>query len=609
MKQLLIAVLVLSCTLSRGQVDQIDFQQEPVVKAECTNFFVTPPLKELAKEEYKINPPLKRGKERKKREFLWNPNYTGEVPDPVHQTAKGADSDIELRVNISGATGGLPPDPSGAIGPNHYVQAVNTVWQVFGADGSSSSFPIGLSTLWDGSEDDGDPIVMYDQFVDRWFISQFQQEGNKILIAISVTPDPTEEFYAYEFSLNSFPDYPKFSVWGDAYCMTANSQGQDVVAFERDKMIAGDPSASMIALNAPNVPTGNFYSMLPADADGDLPPSGTPNYIFFPGDDSWFGNNSDHIRIYEMIIDWENPSNSGISLSQQLPTAAFNANFSASWDDIEQPNSNQRLDAIAGIFTYRAQYRRWINYNTVVLTMSVDVNGNNKAGVRWYELRQDDHAGVLGDWYVHQQGTFAPNDGNNRWLASACMDDHGNIGMAYSISGPNLSPSLACTGRLRWDPLGEMTKEEIIAIEGTGAQTEADGNRFGDYSQMTLAPDGETFWYTGEYIFGNVQRTRIFSFILNNALSVENEDESKLKKQLYQNGDLLHISVSNLPNNQQTQLDLFDVKGSQLSSELFSPNGTSIQKSINISHLPTGTYMVRFGNESYQFVERVFLEN
>ena len=39
------------------------------------------------------------------------------------------------------------------------------------------------------------------------------------------------------------------------------------------------------------------------------------------------------------------------------------------------------------------------------------------------------------------------------------------------------------------------------------------GNRFGDYAQMTLDPDGETLWYTGEYLSTNgTRRTKIFSF-------------------------------------------------------------------------------------------------
>ncbi|HCY47001.1 MAG TPA: hypothetical protein DHU89_09965 [Flavobacteriales bacterium] len=604
MKKIIIVAMLAVTVNAYSQGVKKEVSPEEIVKVQCVNFFVTPPLRELAVEDVE-NPPMKMGKDRVKREFNINPDFKGEKADKLRQFKKGAAGEANIDVNVFGVNGGFPPDPSGAIGPNHYVQAVNTTWRIYDSEGDGLSFPVSLSTLWDGSSNDGDPIVMYDQFYDRWFISQFQTASNSILIAISKTPDPEEEYYAYEFQLSGFPDYPKFSVWGDAYYMTANSFGNDAVAFERDKMVAGDATASMIALNAPSVPTGNFYSMLPADADGALPPSGTPNYMFHPGDQAWGGNSFDQIRIYEMNINWDNPNSSGIQLAQQLEVENFNANFSNSWNDIEQPESSQKLDAVAGIFTYRAQYRRWIGYNTVILTQVVDVDGADTAGIRWYELRQDDAGGNVSDWYVYQSGTYSPDD-TNRWLASASMDDHGNIAMAYSIGGTDMSASLACTGRLRWDPLGEMTVDETIFAEGSGAQE--GGNRFGDYSQMTLAPDGETFWFTGEYILSGNRRTRIVSFTINDPLSVENEDASEVESVIYQNGSELMVSLKNLPSVEPIYLELFDFKGAQISSELLVPNRDGLTATVNVSGLAVGAYMVRFGNDNYQSVKKIVLQ-
>ena len=102
------------------------------------------------------------------------------------------------------------PDPSGAAGPNHYVQAVNTSYRVFNKDGSAiPQATFSLSSLWPGSTNEGDPIVMYDRHADRWFISQFQFNPNKILIAISETNDPTGSYYAYSFTLSQFSGLPE----------------------------------------------------------------------------------------------------------------------------------------------------------------------------------------------------------------------------------------------------------------------------------------------------------------------------------------------------------------------------------------------------------------
>ena len=79
--------------------------------------------------------------------------------------------------------------------------------------------------------------------------------------------------------MSSFPDYPKYSTWWDGYYMSSNSSNTAVV-FERDKMLAGDPTAQMVALSLPSVQHGGFRCPLPSDADGPLPPNGTPCYFF-----------------------------------------------------------------------------------------------------------------------------------------------------------------------------------------------------------------------------------------------------------------------------------------------------------------------------------------
>ena len=86
-----------------------------------------------------------------------------------------------------------PPDPSGAAGKNYYVQMVNVAMQIFDKNGVSQWGPTSLSSVFPGSADDGDPIVMYDKYADRWFISQFQTAGDKILIAISQTSASTRK--------------------------------------------------------------------------------------------------------------------------------------------------------------------------------------------------------------------------------------------------------------------------------------------------------------------------------------------------------------------------------------------------------------------------------
>ncbi len=123
-----------------------------------------------------------------------------------------------------------PPDSIGAVGPNHFVQAVNGAMAVFNKDGTVRLSPRLLNTLWSGfggncaTHNDGDPTVLYDPIADRWLISQFAVTTSTGLqcVAVSTTPDPTGEYFRYSFSYGAFNDYAKFGVWPDGYYATFN---------------------------------------------------------------------------------------------------------------------------------------------------------------------------------------------------------------------------------------------------------------------------------------------------------------------------------------------------------------------------------------------------
>ncbi|HZH86909.1 MAG TPA: T9SS type A sorting domain-containing protein [Brumimicrobium sp.] len=513
---------------------------------------------------------------------------------------------VNLLQNFNGMNGAFPPDPSGAVSDDYYVQAVNTAYRVYNLDGTPVTGIIQLSSLWPSSSNSGDPIVMFDRHAERFIVTQFQTGSNEILFAVSETSDPTGAYHLYSFSFSSFPDYPKYSVWSDGYYMTSNTSGKDVVAFERDKMLLGDPTASMISMDLPNFYSDyGFKSVLPADADGDLPPYGTPISLFLFQDDAWSSAiSNDHIKILKMSVDWNTPGNSSISIDQEINTSPFDAVFNSYWDDIEQKGTTQRLDAIASVFNYRAQYLKWPSYNTVLLCNVVDIDGSLTAGIRWYELRQD--ADNM-DWVLHQEGTYAINDGNSRFLGSIAMDYNGNIGMGYSVSGPTEYPSLAATGRFSNDPLGEFTFSETFAIKG--GRYQSGGNRYGDYSHMSLSPDGQEFWYTGEYIASNgSRRTRIFSFNLQAQLDVQSEGAFKEPTLVLMQDDQ-HIIVkgSQLPDSKEMYIDLFDINGRKISRKIQAVINQELNAEFDKTGLANGVYMVRIGKENFMRVEKIVI--
>ncbi len=455
-----------------------------------------------------------------RRNKFTNANALPQGNDPQWQNEMGNLQNRGPIANWEGVNNGLgfPPDPSGAAGPNHYVQMVNSRIQIFDKQGNTLYGPNALSSIL--SSNNGDPIVMYDKYADRWFLSGFGQ-GNSLSFAMSNTADPTGTYTVWNYSLSSFPDYPKYGVWHDGYYVTANTGGPDCYILERDEMLLGAAgSPQFVSLTIPSLitgagtNTGGFHSVVPASADFTLPPATEKLNLFYFEDDAWSGVPNDRIKIWEVTADWNNVSNSSCTQIQTLNVAPFDSQFNSNWDDITQPGTSQKLDGIPGAFMYRAQYTQWPLHNTVVLNHTVDVNATNQAGIRWYELR---NSGT--NWTIHQQSTYSP-DNHSRWLASLSMDNQGNIGMAYSLSSGTAYPSIMFTGRYATDPLNMMSIVEDTIILGSGSQS--GGNRFGDYAHMTVDPDDDqTFWYTGEYVDGGGRSTRIASFKLASSDSID----------------------------------------------------------------------------------------
>jgi hypothetical protein len=583
-----------------------------ITVTQASSFSVSMPLRDLLNGEIRnkaVEDELKEGYEHFPRNPHTNLQSLPTGNDPAWQKNNGSrhsPSTVQNLFDWEGLAGVSPPDPTGAAGPNHYVQAVNSSFAVYDKKGVILKSGTNLGTLW-GSGSDGDPIVMYDKYADRFFISQFKTSSPyKMLLAVSKTADPLGQYYAYQFTFSAMPDYPKFGIWTDGYYFGCNLPGKnDVAVFERNKMLAGDQSARMIQ-KASGLKSGANFIIQPAEADGELPPLGTPNYMFFFEDDGWSGVAKDAIKVLTFKVDWANTANSTLSVSQTLATTPFDAAFTSNWDDIPQKGSSQRLDVLAGVTYMRAQYRKWAGYNTVVLCNVVDVDKTNHAGLRWYELR-DKNDGV---WSIYQQGTYAP-DAESRAHGSISMDNQGNIALAYGLTGTNTYPSIALTGRYAGDPLGQMTIPEVIVEAGAGAKS--GDNRYGDYAHMTLDPtDDQTFWFTGNYVkSGGKSTTRIATFKLATQISMgtANPYLNNLSITHTINKENLSVAVKGLFDNESVMVDLFSIQGSLITHFDAQPAKNELQQTFNISNLSNGSYLIRIGNVNFQKVMKVVVAN
>lgn len=438
-----------------------------------------------------------------------------------------------------GGLGSTPPDPNGDIGPNHYVQMVNSRFQIFTRAGVSVFGPTNINTLFSGfggpcqTENAGDPVVLYDQFADRWLVSQFTDSVGPFFncVAISSTGDPTGTYYRYAFETPAFPDYPKYGVWRNAYFLNTRENGGGVLgnlALEREAMIAGNPVARVVRFTVAQGAAGP-NGLLPADVDGfGLPPVGAPGY-FVGTSDNGIGAPADAVQLYRFNVDWANIAGSTFTGPISMPTAAFDSIFPCtptSRQCIPQPATTTKIDILSYRQrpTFRLAYRNFGTYQSLVTLQSVEAS-TGMAGMRWWEIR--DPAGTP---FIHQEGTYGPGatDGIHRWMGSIAMDRLGNMGMGYSVSNGNVVgqgevyPGIRYTGRLVGDPLGTMPQGEGVIANGGGSQLST-GNRWGDYTSMNIDPlDDCTFWYTNQYYIttsNTAYATRIASFKFPNCLA------------------------------------------------------------------------------------------
>lgn len=444
-------------------------------------------------------------------------NTTTVIPNV--QTENGTINVLPIEQNFLGSSnaesGFAPADPTGAVGPNHYVHSVNSLVKIFDKTGNLQVGPVSLASFLGIPSNSGDPIVLYDQLADRWVVSEFGSVagGNSLAIGVSVSNDPGGAYNVYQYSFSSLPDYPKYSVWHDAYYGTVNLGGFTTRGFamEKDVMIAGGANPQILIFTLPDVVVNPNQVKSPVAANllGNTIDTSTPGYITYLQDDAWAGVSFDHLKVWEIEMDWSNVNNSTISSPLEIATNPFDAGelFGNGNGALRQPGTSQRLAAHGGIISYSANYRPFGGHNSWLITFNTFIDGNQTGGIRWIELRND----AMNDWSIFQEGTFSIADGHSRVMSSSAMDINGNIGLAYTTGSTTLAPSLRYTGRFNGDPLGQMTVAETIIIDGPGVRNNF--HRYGDYSHMTMDPDNFTFWYTADYFSSNnFWATRIAAF-------------------------------------------------------------------------------------------------
>ncbi len=431
-----------------------------------------------------------------------------------------------LGLDFAAFGSGRPPDTVGDVGPTHYIQAVNASIGIYRKSDSVRLAAFTFNTFMSqgsfgnlcDTANFGDPVILYDTFEDRWVITDFAftlDGGGSVInppgafqcFAVSKTGDPVTggwNFYSIQFT-DGLNDYPKLGIWPDGIYMSANMfgfpaggsfLGTRVFALNKAQMYAGAPTVQVVQFNPPAAE----FTFLPANArlQTGTPPAGSPNYFSVV----WQYTNA--ISVYKFHVDW-----TSISLSSFTgPSLVF---APASW-----ANAPNTVPAMGGTANDTLPIRLMMQnqYSNIggveSLWNSHTVRGSTAAiaAPRFYQV---DVTGGTVAAATTQAATHAP-DTINRYMPSLAVNRVGDMALGYSASSSSLMPAIRYAGRLAGDPLGTLPQTETSLVEGTGAQNTS--NRWGDYSAMSLDPDGCTFWFTSEYYIatGGNWQTRVGSF-------------------------------------------------------------------------------------------------
>ena len=422
------------------------------------------------------------------------------------------------------AGAGWPPDVNGDVGLNHYILSVNDAYAIYNKTGTQLA-AFTENSLWSGqgvgtpcnASNFGDPVVVYDQFADRWMLTNFafavDASNNPIApfyqcFAVSKTSDPVAGgwwFYAVHVDtgsvpVNTFPDYPHFGNWNDGCLyMGANgftNQGVVFASFNKSDMESGATLRGSIGFLGGSDP----FTMMPSNISGaktagSLPPAGTPNY---------FVSESQTVFAFEVrkFTPGANCTGGTLGAVTNITQATYGTSLGNVVPQPAPATASHNLDTLDDRLMQKVQYRRVGSAESLWVTQNTRP-ASSTARPLWAQLNVT--GGTVSTSMVQTQ-VYAPDTTLYRWMPSIAADHDGNAALGYSTSNATSQnfPSIAYSGRLVGDALNQLPQTEVQLIAGTGSQTTTSGgtaiHRWGDYTSMSVDPaDDCTFWYAGMY--------------------------------------------------------------------------------------------------------------
>jgi hypothetical protein len=410
----------------------------------------------------------------------------------------GSFAGIDFNQCCGGSGGSTPPDPELAVGDDHVILAVNVAFAIYNKNGTVAKAPTTFSTLFQsvpGCTGTGlfDPNVLYDDASNRYFMAM-DGGGIYYCVAVSQSGNPLGGWNLYRFTMNSggfFFDYPHAGIGRDAIYVGGNMfSGNNfshsrVWALPKLAMYNNQPATAVQRSLAVQQHSTPQPLKLHGALQGGWPASGShyvlvetgfnaATHTLFAWNEPFGANTFSTVGSFNLV------TATGVSAGMPI-------NVPQNGAGTLQANDFRPLD-----FEYRN------GYGWTAMTIACNPGSGTVNCVRWAQIN-------LANAAVVQAGILASN-GQHRFFPDLAVNDCNDMVIGYTRSSASTFPGTWVAGRSSSDPPGTL-QPEVQLKAGEIAYTAFDGSpfRWGDYTSMTIDPNGKTFWYAGQYskITGN----------------------------------------------------------------------------------------------------------
>jgi hypothetical protein len=404
---------------------------------------------------------------------------------------------IQVGQNFTGITlseaGTIPSDSHGAVGNQHIVQVTNGALAIYDKRNGQRLQQSSLDAFWRNTGlpewnalGNFDPRIVYDPTSQRWFTTAADRTdangdfqpfplGNRIVLAVSNTADPTQGWRGFALAASSaanplFADAPTLGIDADGVQIGAvmfdaglGSGTSTLITIDKAQLLnpTSDPLRYETRFDVPNIETGYAPQ--------------TVNDFFRPADgqtEVWASSGINELRRSTIV-----PGQ--VLQTTTITTEPFFGAFNAL-----QPDGSRDLeigDPRLSSNLVRVGDSIWI-VQTVAGPM-----GNSQ--IRWTEI--DAHTNQ-----VKQSGEIGAAD-KDHFYPSIAVNPSGRVVIGYNRSGANeFISSYAVAGMIKDGKLKLSLPKLLKAGAGNYSQTFGSGrNRWGDYSATVFDPrDPLSFW-------------------------------------------------------------------------------------------------------------------